>query len=82
VEGWRAALLASDRQPHTVARLLTAAGTVAVLLRTEDAALRTARLHASMPTGWQLGDAPLARYHAVGIRLSDAVLHVKGAICR
>ena len=62
--------------------VLQSAGPVAVLLREEDARLKAAGLNAKMPTGWALGDDPLARYGAVGITLSNAALRVKGAICR
>jgi hypothetical protein len=35
-----------------------------------------------MPDGWEFGDNPFARYHAVGIELSGELLKVKGAIKR
>jgi hypothetical protein len=78
----RAALLAGDRTEAAIRQALVAAGTVAVLLRTEDQALKAQGLNAKMPEGWQLGDDPLARYTAAGITLSITALHVTGAICR
>ena len=78
----RAALLDGSAVEERVAGVLGSAGVVAVLLRTEDARLREAGLSQKMPSGWQLGDDPLARYGAVGIKLSTECLKVHGAICR
>lgn len=78
----REALLTGPRTEASVRRTLQAAGPVAVLLRTEDARLKRSGLNAKMPGGWKLGDDPVARYEAVGIVLSDVVLHVSGGICR
>jgi hypothetical protein len=55
---------------------------VVVLLRSENARLRDAGLSSKMPDGWQFGDDPFARYHAVSIEVSDEVLRMSGAICR
>jgi hypothetical protein len=78
----RSALLAGPATEGAVTACLQAAGQVAVLLRTEDARLRDVGLASKMPSGWSLGDDPLARYEAAGIVLSDEVLKVSGAICR
>ena len=78
----REALLRAPATEEAVTGCLQAAGQVAVLLRTEDARLRDVGLASKMPTGWSLGDDPLARYLAAGIVLSDEVLKVSGAICR
>jgi hypothetical protein len=75
-------LLSGDKSPNGVSVCLNAAGSVTVLLRSEDDQLRAAGLNAKMPEGWRMGDDPLARYKAVGITLSDQVLRVGGAICR
>ena len=62
--------------------ILSRAGQVAVLLRSENKKIRGAGLTSKMPQGWSFGDDPLARYKAVGIKLSSKMLKVKGAICR
>ncbi len=67
------------RSRHAV---LSSAGPVAVLLRSEDQELKKAGLNSRMPPGWTLGDDPLARYRAAGVVLSDSVLRVTGAIQR
>ena len=78
----REALLDSDGSEATVTTILRSSGFVTVLLRTEDKRLNSAGLNARMPSGWNIGDDPTARYRAVGIELSDRVLKVKGAIMR
>jgi hypothetical protein len=78
----RAELLGASGDDQRVLEILMGAGPVAVLLRTEDERLRAAGLGSRMPEGWRVGDDPLARYHAVGIRLGHRTLHVEGAICR
>jgi len=78
----RAELLGAGGDEQRVSEILLEAGPVAVLLRTEDELLRAAGLGSRMPEGWRIGDDPLARYHAVGIRLGHRMLHVEGAICR
>ena len=78
----RAELLGAGGDEQRVSEILLEAGPVAVLLRTEDELLRAAGLGARMPEGWRIGDDPLARYHAAGIRLGPRTLHVEGAICR
>ena len=78
----RRAILAGPRTEAAVLTGLLAAGFVAVLLRTENDWLKSAKLNSKMPEGWQLGHDPLARYNAVGINLSDQVLRVRGAIKR
>jgi hypothetical protein len=78
----RAELLGAGGDEQRVSEILMEGGPVAVLLRTEDELLRAAGLGSRMPEGWRIGDDPLARYHAVGIRLGHRMLHVEGAICR
>lgn len=78
----RAVLLASDRTLTAVGSILERAGEVALLLRTEDQQLGSARLAAKMPPGWTFGDDPLARYRQVGIALSSERLRVGRALKR
>ena len=78
----RAELLGASGDDQRVLEVLMGAGPVAALLRTEDERLRAAGLGSRMPEGWRVGDDPLARYHAVGIRIGHRMLHVEGAICR
>jgi hypothetical protein len=78
----REALLAAPATDEAVTRCLLAAGQVAVLLRAEDARLREVGLASKMPSGWSLGDDPLARYEVADIVLSSQILKLKGAICR
>lgn len=75
-------LLRHVSYPQGIREILAGAGQVAVLLRVEDEEIRNAGLASNMPDGWQFGHNPLARYEAVGIRLSQEVLRVIGAICR
>jgi hypothetical protein len=67
---------------ESVAKTLARSGQVAVLLREEDRKIRAAGLNSRMPASWKFRDDPLARYKAVGIKLSNEVLWVSGAICR
>ncbi len=76
------AMIVSDREPETVRELLGNAGFVAVILPEENDQLNAAGLRSKMPQDWRIGDDPTARYRAVGIELSDQVLHVTGAIVR
>ena len=72
-------------QPHhltDVKSILSQAGQVAILLRSEDKEIRDKGFSSKMPEGWYYGDDPLARYNEVGIQLSSMKLKVKGAICR
>ena len=78
----REVLCCGDKSTDTVRAVLRAAGTVAVLLRTENDCLNAAGLSRKMPEGWIWGDDSLARYKAVDIELSGKVLRVSGAICR
>ncbi len=78
----RKVILSCTPEEGAVARCLQAAGSVAILLRTEDFRLKQAGMNSKMPEGWKIGDDPLARYKTVGITLSDQVLRVEGAICR
>jgi hypothetical protein len=78
----RAELLRANGNKHQVKEILQGAGPVAVLLREEDNRLQTAGLRSQMPSGWRLGDDPLARYHTVNIKLSAKSLNMKGAIYR
>jgi hypothetical protein len=78
----RTALLAVSGNDQLIKEILMGAGPVAVLLRTEDDRLRIAKLRSRMPKEWRVGDNPLARYHAVGIQISNQTLSMKGAICR
>ena len=48
---------------------------VAVVTRAEDGRLRQAGLLSTMPSGWQCGDDPMARWHSVGIVVADADAH-------
>ena len=75
-------LLRHARGAQEIREILACVGKVAVLLRVEDQAIRRAGLVSKMPAGWQFGQNPQARYEAVGIRLSEEFLHVKGAIYR
>jgi hypothetical protein len=78
----RAELLRTSGDDQRILEILKDAGPVAVLLRTEDQLLRAAGLGSRMPDGWRIGDDPLARYQAVGIRVGHRMLYVEGAICR
>jgi len=52
---------------HALMDAVLRAYNVAVVTREEDRRLRMAGLSRSMPVGWQWGDDPYARWHAVGI---------------
>lgn len=78
----RSRLLAIEPNLESVLETLRAAGPVALLLRSEDEALREARLQSKMPDGWSWGQSTLQRYAKAGIVLADQTLKVKGSICR
>ena len=78
----RRELLGHAADPQRIKKTLASSGRVAVLLRVEDQEIRSAGLASRMPDSWKFGHDPLARYQAVGTRLSTKVLHVTGAICR
>lgn len=78
----RTELLKSNRTETTVAKILKQSGKVALLLRTENRKLKDAKLRSVMPISWKIGGDPEARYKEVGIRISKAILKVKGAIVR
>jgi hypothetical protein len=78
----RRKLLEINPTLQSVLRILSSAGPVVMVLRTEDQQLRDSGLLRSMPQGWQWGDDPLARYRASGIALSRRDLKVTGQIER
>jgi len=69
---------------EAVRKILQESGKVTVLLRKdEDDALRTEGLNSKMPSGWVWdSNTPYARYKKVGIKISDVLLKVDGAVCR
>ena len=75
-------LFRTDLSAESIKHVLQSSGRVTLLLRTENTQLREAKLNTKMPDGWEFGDNPFARYHAVGIELSGELLKVKGAIKR
>lgn len=75
-------LLSIKPSIHAVQNVLLSAGTVVMILRSEDDKLRTAGLARSMPDGWQWGNDPLARYRRAKIPLSRKSIMVDGAIER
>jgi hypothetical protein len=78
----RQKLLEINPTLQSVLRILTSAGPVVMVLRTEDQQLRDSGLLRSMPEGWEWGDDPLARYRQSGIQLSRRILNVTGQIER
>jgi hypothetical protein len=78
----RRKLLEINPTLQSVLQILSSAGPVVMVLRTEDQQLRDSGLLRSMPQGWQWGDDPLARYRASGIALSRRDLKVTGQIER
>ncbi len=78
----RRKLLEINPTIQSVLGILTSAGPVVMVLRTEDQQLRDSGLLRSMPEGWQWGDDPLARYRQSGIVLSRRNLNVTGQIER
>jgi hypothetical protein len=78
----RSALLQIEPTAQNVAEILAKSGFVVVVLRSEDDQLRSHGLARAMPSSWNFGDDPYARYQAAGISLSDAYLKVKGKIQR
>ena len=75
-------LLSNPYNKANVKSILSQAGVVAMILRSEDAQIREKRLTSKMPDNWHFGHDPLARYNEVGIKLSTYKLRVSGAICR
>jgi len=78
----RSALLQVEPTAQNVAEILAKSGFVVVVLRSEDDLLRSHGLARTMPSSWNFGDDPYARYQAAGIALSEAYLKVKGKIQR
>ena len=78
----RKEIFRTDLSSESIKHVLQSSGRVTLLLRTENAQLREAKLTTKMPDGWEFGDNPFARYHEVGIELSGELLKVKGAIKR
>ncbi len=78
----REELIKRGRDDKIASQILAQSGVVAVILRKEDEMLRKAGYSSRMPIEWKIGGDHLARYKEVGIKLSNEVLKVKGAICR
>lgn len=66
----------SDLSRETVCNILSNAGSVAIMLRQEDAKMNChkLKLKSQMPPGWNYGDSVLARYEAAGIKLSQYIV--------
>ena len=78
----RSVLLAQVPSESSVKSVLGSAGEVVVVMRSEDERLGAIGLARKMPSGWQYGDDPHARYAEAGIELSQLFLLVKGKIKR
>lgn len=78
----RAELLKRDLAEVNIREVLKLSGNVTLILRSENEALRDAKLNAKMPANWTFGKDPYSRYNEVGITLSNQKLKVKGAIVR
>lgn len=78
----RSVLLAQDPSESSVKSVLSSAGEVVVVMRSEDEKLGAIGLAKKMPIDWKYGDDPHARYAEAGIELSQSFLLVKGKIKR
>ena len=78
----RTKLLSIPPIESEVKKVLSLAGHVAMILREEDALLRTHGLTKKMPDGWEWSDDPFARYHIAGIKLAEQKILMEGAIMR
>lgn len=75
-------LLSIKPSLNAVQDVLVSAGTVVMILRSEDSILNNLGLARSMPDGWQWGNNSLARYRRAQIVLSRSFIRVNGAIER
>lgn len=50
--------------------ILSSAGDVTIMLRSEDALLSKSK----MPQGWKIGDTPTARYDVAGVKISKSIV--------
>ncbi len=78
----RERLLAASRSMAAVRRILSRAGPVVIILRTEDALLHERGLSQKMPPSWKWGGDELARYAHVGIAIGERRIRMTGAIKR
>ena len=78
----RAQILQAKPEEQIIRKILMQAGSVTVLLRSEDQKLTASGLRHSMPKSWCWGDDPFARYKAVGILISEKFLKLTGKIMR
>jgi hypothetical protein len=78
----RERLLASSGSMVAVGRILSRAGPVVIILRTENTRLRENGLSQKMPPSWKWGDDVLARHTHAGIAISDRRIRMIGAIKR
>jgi hypothetical protein len=70
------------QNPDQVDTILDNVGEVFITLRTEDDILRSKGYQSTMSEGWEFGDSHLDRYDTCGIKVSDQLLNMKGAIKR
>jgi len=75
-------LLSVEPSEENILKILSFSGSVAMILRTEDELLKNNKLAKTMPTGWNWGDNPLARYQACGINIVETTIKVEGKIKR
>ena len=73
-----------SKDKSTVENILSSAGEVAVILRSEDELLtkHPEKLKSKMPNGWQIGDPYTARYDTANIILSDIWIRRDKSILR
>ena len=68
--------------PDQVDEILDNVGEVFITLRTEDEVLKNNGFQSSMSEEWNFGDSHFDRYEKSGIKVSNQVLNMKGAIKR